>query len=184
MRAAKLRLRGIAFAILCTLTVCARGAELGEYQIKAEFIERFTRFIEWPAAPPQPQGEPFVIGVIGRDPFNGYLEAIARARTIKGRPVKIAHLASLDAIRSCQILFIASSEKGSVVEIVARTRTYPVLTIADTPGALSSGVMINLYTAENKVRFEVNEQQLSRVGFAASAQLLKLARSNQAGGGR
>jgi hypothetical protein len=162
--------------------VCAHGTDLAEYQIKAEFIERFTRFIEWPAAPSQPQSEPFVIGIIGRDPFNGYLEAIARARTIKGRPVRIRHLAGLDAIGSCQILFISSSEKGSFDEIVARARKYPVLTIGDSPGALSSGVMINLYTADNKVRFEINEQQLSKAGFAASAQLLKLARSSAPGG--
>jgi hypothetical protein len=169
---------------LCALSVCAHGAELAEYQIKAEFIERFTRFIEWPAVPSQSQSEPFVIGIIGRDPFNGYLDAIARARTIKGRSVKIQHLAGPDAIGSCQILFLSSSEKGSFDEILALARKYPVLTIGDSPGALAAGVMINLYTADNKVRFEINEQQMNKAGFAASAQLLKLARSSSSGGNR
>jgi hypothetical protein len=169
---------------LCALSVCAHGAELAEYQIKAEFIERFTRFIEWPAAPPQPPGDPFVIGVIGRDPFDGYLDSIARARTIKGRAVKVRHLTSTDAIGSCQILFVSSSEKERFAEIVARARQYPVLTISDSRDAFASGVMINLYTAENKVRFEINEQQLSKAGFSASAQLLKLARSSSSGGNR
>jgi len=171
---------------MCALSLCAHGAELSEYQIKAEFIERFTRFIEWPAAPPQPQNEPFVIGVIGHDPFGGYLDAMARARTIKGRVVKIRHLSSLDAIESCQIVFVASSEKARLPapEIVDRARKHAVLTIADSPGAIASGVMINLYTAENKVRFEINEQQMNKAGFSASAQLLKLARASQSGGSR
>lgn len=174
-------LRKIAVAISVSLSVCAGAAELTEYQIKAEFIERFTRFVEWPAGVVPPPGEPFVIGVIGRDPFGTYLDAIARDRTIKGRAVRIHRLTSLDAAGSCQILFIAASERGRFAEIVAHARKGPVLTIADTPGALSAGVMINLYEADNRVRFEINERQLEQTGFQASAQLLKLARASAPG---
>lgn len=175
-------LRKIAIAILLSLPVCAGAAELAEYQIKAEFIERFTRFVEWPAGSIHAPNDPFVIGIIGRDPFGAYLDTIARNRTIKGRTILIRRLASTDGIGSCHILFVAASEKGRFGEIVARARTAPVLTIADTPGALSSGVMINLYEADNKVRFEINERQLEQAGFQASAQLLKLARSGSPGG--
>lgn len=184
MRAVKLRLWSIAFATLFAISACAFGTELTEYQIKAEFIERFTRFIEWPSSLQRPQSEPFIIGVIGRDPFDGYLDAIARARMIKGRQVKIVHLPSPDEIGSCQLLFVAASERGRIDAILAKARNFPVLTIADSPGSLESGVMINLYTAEHKVRFEINEQEMSKAGFAASAQLLKLARSSAPGGSR
>jgi hypothetical protein len=172
-----LTLRKIAVAILLLVSVSAAAAELAEYQIKAEFIERFTRFVEWPESAPQP-ASPFVIGVIGRDPFGPYLDAIARERTIKGRPVQIHRLKSVDDLASCQIVFIASSEKSRVDEIVTHARAGPVLTIGDSPGFPASGVMINLYTSENKVRFEINEQELSRSGFQASAQLLNLARAS------
>ncbi len=172
-----LTLRKIAVAILLSVSVSAVAAELAEYQIKAEFIERFTRFVEWPESA-SPSASPFVIGVIGRDPFGPYLDAIARERTIKGRPVRIQRLKSVDDLASCQIVFIASSEKSRIDEIVTRARTRPVLTIGDSPGFPASGVMINLYTSENKVRFEINEQELSRSGFQASAQLLKLARAS------
>jgi hypothetical protein len=176
-----LSLQKIAVAMLCAVSVCAGAAEPAEYQIKAEFIERFTRFVEWPQTAQLAPGQPFVIGVIGRDPFGPYLEAIARDRTIKGQQVRISRVSSLDSIGSCRILFVASSEKGRIPEIVVHAREHPVLTIADSPGALASGVMINLYTAENRVRFEINEKELQRAGFQASAQLLKLARASSAG---
>ncbi|MGK2859270.1 MAG: YfiR family protein [Thermoanaerobaculia bacterium] len=173
-----LTLRKIAVAILLVVSVSALAGELAEYQIKAEFIERFTRFVEWPASASQPAASPFVIGIIGRDPFGGYLDAIARERTIKGRPVRIHRLKGIEDAGSCQILFIAASESARVGTIVATTRTRPVLTIGDSPGYLDAGVMINLYTEDNKVRFEINEQELARAGFQASAQLLKLARAS------
>lgn len=176
-----LTLRKIAVAILLLVSVSAAGAELSEYQIKAEFIERFTRFVEWPDPAAQPSSAPFVIGVIGRDPFGAHLDTIARERTIKGRTVLIRRIKALEDASSCEILFISASERSRVGEIVARARTRPVLTIGDSPGYLSAGVMINLYTSENKVRFEINEQELSRSGFQASAQLLKLARASAPG---
>lgn len=175
-------LRKIAVAMLFAVSVSAAATELAEYQIKAEFIERFTRFVEWPAAAAQPSSTPFVVGVIGRDPFGAYLDAIARERTIKGRPVRIQRLKRIEDLGTCQIVFISASEAARVDKIVAKARTLQVLTIGDSPGYLSAGVMINLYTAENKVRFEINEQELSRSGFQASAQLLKLARASAARG--
>lgn len=174
----------IALAILFAVSVCAGAAELSEYQIKAEFIERFTRFVEWPAGTFKSPADPFVIGVIGHDPFGSVLDALSRQRTIQGRSVQIRRLTSLDAIGSCHILFVAPSEKGRLADIAARAKGSPVLTIADTPGALGAGVMINLYTADNRIRFEINEPRLDEAGFEASAQLLKLARSSAPGGGR
>src|SRR5690349_74091 len=40
-----------------------------EFNIKAQYLYNFTQFIEWPPeAFPYP-GAPFVIGIIGEDPF-------------------------------------------------------------------------------------------------------------------
>lgn len=174
----------IAIAILFAVSVCAGAAELAEYQIKAEFIERFTRFVEWPAGAFESPADPFVIGVIGRDPFGSYLDLLSRQRTILGRSVEVRRLGSLEAVGSCHILFVASSERRRIAEIAERAKGSPVLTIADTPGAIDAGVMINLYTAESRIRFEINEARLEEAGFRASAQLLKLARAGAPGGVR
>ena len=151
-----------------------RGEQVPEYEVKAEFIERFTRFIEWPRG--EETKEPFVIGVIGNDPFKGFLDKMASGRRIKGRPVEIRRLRDVIEIDSCQIVFVSSSERERLRIVLARTRSRPILTIGDTSGYASSGVLVNFYTAGDTVRFEMNPAAIERSGLRVSAKLLKLAK--------
>jgi hypothetical protein len=160
-------------AVLCG-AVALRSEQLPEYQVKAEFIERFTRFIEWPRG--APNGGPFVIGVLGTDPFRGYLDKMAAGRKIKGRPVEIRRFRDIAAVDSCDVVFISSSERGRLQAVLARTDSRPILTVADSNGFASSGVLVNFYTSGDTVRFEMNETAIERSGLRVSAKLLKLAR--------
>jgi hypothetical protein len=63
-------------ALLCGalgLTVFLRGAcgaeAPTEYQVKAVFVYNFSRFVEWPPQSFTAPNEPFVIGILGSDPF-------------------------------------------------------------------------------------------------------------------
>ncbi len=171
-------------ALLPALVAClllaldaSAQAPIAEYEAKAEFLERFTRFIEWPAeALPEDPAAPFVLGVLGRDPFGRYLDQMAASRRIKGRPVQVRRWDSLDEVRGCHLLFIASSEKRDLARIVARLGARPVLTVADTPGFADSGVLINLVSEDERIGFEINEAAVRRSGLSFSSKLLRMAR--------
>ena len=163
----------IVLTVLCG-AVALRGEQLPEYQVKAEFIERFTRFIEWPRG--ASGSGPFIIGVLGTDPFRGFLDTRATGRKIKGRPIEIRRFRDLAAVDSCHVVFISSSERGRLAEVLARTASRPILTVADSNGFASSGVLVNFYTSGDTVRFEMNESAIERSGLRVSAKLLKLAR--------
>jgi hypothetical protein len=151
------------------------GAE--EYRLKAEFLERFTRFVEWPAgALPADVGAPFRLCVLGSDPFGGALDELARSRRVGGRPIAIARLAGVDAVGGCHLLFVAGSERGRLAEVVAVARRERALTVGDSEGFGAAGILINLYVAEQKIGFEINERAAREAGFEVSAKLLKLAR--------
>lgn len=160
-------------AVLCG-SMALRSEQLSEYQVKAEFIERFTRFIEWPRG--APASGPFVIGVLGDDPFRGYLDRMAAGRKIKGRPVEIRRFRDLRDVDACQVVFISSSERARLQAVLARTGPHPILTVGDSSGFASAGVLVNFYTAGDTVRFEMNESAIERSGLRVSAKLLKLAR--------
>jgi len=65
-------------------------ADLPEYEVKAVFLERFTRFVEWPDMDPVENPlKNFVIGVIGKNPYGDLLERIYSERKIKDRKVEI-----------------------------------------------------------------------------------------------
>jgi hypothetical protein len=163
-------LRYLAFAILLALT--ARGEQVPEYELKAEFLSRFAAFIEWPQS-----GEPraFTIGVIGRNPFNGYLEKVA-ARKIRNRTVSIRYITGLPEIEGCDIVFICASEKSRLPAILAHTESRPILTVADSNGFAAAGVLINFYTTGDTVRFEINEAAVEKSGLRVSSKLFKLAK--------
>jgi len=74
--------------------------------LKAEFLSRFATFIEWPQGG---ESRTFTIGVVGRSPFNGYLDKLA-ARKIKNRAVSIRYINDLAQIDGCDIVFIGHYE--------------------------------------------------------------------------
>ena len=57
------------FALLLLLGSPVRAES--EYDVKAAYLYKFTKFVEWPEAAFASAEAPFVIGVIGRDPFAG-----------------------------------------------------------------------------------------------------------------
>jgi hypothetical protein len=160
------------FAVALLFALAAHGEQVAEYELKAEFLARFATFIEWP---PGAESRTFTIGVIGHNPFNGYLDKIA-ARKIKNRPVSIRTISELSQIDGCDILFIAASEKSRLQTILAHTESRPILTVADSNGFAAAGVLINFYTTGDTVRFEINEAAVDKSGLHVSSKLFKLAK--------
>lgn len=148
-----------------------------EYEVKAEFLERFTRFIEWPVdSSVSDLSVPFGVCVIGQSPFGSYLDEMAHEVRIKGKAVKIHGILDPNKLDECQILFISESEKDRLAAILTQTEKRPVLTVADTAGFAENGVLINFYKSGTYVRFEINPEAAQQSGLKFSSRLLKLAR--------
>jgi hypothetical protein len=150
--------------------------ELPEYTLKAEFVERFTRFVEWPETALGDPNVPFVIGVWGQSPFESYLDQLAASRRIKGHPVWVLSVGRIEDLDHCQLVFISGSTRGALLRVLGRTAGRPILTVADTSGFGEAGVIINFFKDEDRLRFEVNEAAAERTGLRLGAQLLQLAR--------
>ncbi len=154
----------------------ANGQDL-EYRLKAELMERFTRFVEWPEeSSVKDRTIPFLICIAGKNPFGKYLEELANDIKIRGKRVQILEVTDLKQIEFCQILFISSTEEKRLSEILSHAEDRPILTIGDTPGFAQNGVLINFYSIEKYVRFEVNYSTIQKSKLKFSSRLLKLAR--------
>src|SRR5690242_6746479 len=79
---------------LIAVAVCW-GTAAPEYQVKAVFLFNFAQFVEWPAGSFQAADAPFVIGVLGQDPFGAQLDAVARGETVGQRPLAIRRYRSI-----------------------------------------------------------------------------------------
>jgi hypothetical protein len=164
------------FVIFLVFHGSSSGEEY-EYKLKAEFIERFTRFIEWPPGSSVREPDiPFDICIAGTNPFGEYLTALARDVKIKNKPVRIVPIKKEQHLEACNVLFITAGEKPHLDEILGKVSETPVLTVGDTPGFAEKGVLINFYRSGNYVRFEINNGAAGRSGLRFSSRLLKLAR--------
>jgi hypothetical protein len=157
-------------------TVSAQGFDTSEYEIKAAFLFNFAKFVEWPPGAMDDSNGSFVIGILGRDPFNTALERTIGEKTVRGTAIQIRRFRRIDDVRSCQILFISESEKGSLPGILDKIQDQSILTVSDMPDFARRGGMIHFYMENNKVRFIIHVQAAEKAGLKLSAKLLALAR--------
>lgn len=150
-------------------------ARPNEYQVKAAFIRNFVKFVEWPNAGPAGGAFPRALCIFGADPFGPSAYVILDGSS-RGAEMPATRIGSLKEARDCRILFVSSSEKERLADVIAAVADSPVLTIADSEGGARQGIMINFYLEEEMVRFEINIEALRRAGLKAGASLLKLAR--------
>jgi hypothetical protein len=150
-------------------------------QVKAAYLYKLPKFLDWPVSAYEGDPKNFVIGVLGEDPFGRILDDTIRAKTVGSRPVKVRRLRWTNdkdraALKRCQVLFISASERHRLGEVLAELTEQPVLLVSDIPDFASMGGMIGLVLEEGRIVFEINVVSVERAGLHAQSKLLRLAR--------
>ena len=154
----------------------AQNDGTSEYEIKAAFLFNFAKFVEWPDWAMDATGNSFVIGILGKDPFNNALEQTIGEKTVRGAPLRISRFSRVEDVGPCHILFISGSEKNNLPAVLKSLEGRDILTVSDMPDFARFGGMITLYTENNKVRFMINTRSAEKAGLRLSAKLLTLAK--------
>jgi hypothetical protein len=170
------RLSLLVGAAFVTSAAWAQEGSSREYQIKAAFLYNFVQFVKWPPDAFTSPGAPLSIGILGDDPFDGALEDTIHGEAVDGHKLVVMHSHSLDDLRGCQLIFVARSEEGQMVQILSTTGPRPVLTVSEIQSFAENGGDIDFYIAEGKVRFEINAGAARHAGLKISSQLLALGR--------
>lgn len=180
----RLRVRTIPTTILAVLlllaffTTATPGRDISvEYKIKAAYLFNFAKFVTWPPRAFSAPDAPYIIGIVGNDPFGDDLDETIRGKTVGGRPFVVHRIASPDAIGFCHILFISDSEARHIERIIEHLRTQPVLTVGEMDGFLKAGGMIRFVMANNNVRFEIAPGTARDVSLQVSSKLIQVAQS-------
>jgi len=137
-----------------------------EYRVKAVFLFNFAQFVEWPPEAFTRPDEPFVIGVLGKDPFGAELDSVVRGESVAQRSLVVERYYNIGELHNCHILYIARSEIGHLPQILAALSGRSVLTVSDADGDDQTGVMIRLVNRDNRVRLQID------VGAAKAGHLL------------
>jgi hypothetical protein len=150
---------------------------LPEYQVKAAYLFNFLKFIQWPEDAFTDSLAPIVIGIVGDDPFGSALPEVVVGKTVQGRDLVIRKYHSGENLRGATILFISTSEKKRLPQILASLHGSSALTVADVNGFLDEGGMIQFVSENDRVRFSINVDATSRARLKVSSKLLSLARA-------
>jgi hypothetical protein len=167
----------------CLLTLLLAGASVAqevvderlEYNVKAASIYAFGRYVTWPDSAFENEKSPFVIGVLGGNPFGDALDHIAEKKTIQERRIEVRLLESPEQCAGCHIVFVTRAvPKASEAEVFKYSLRKPVLLVGETNGFAERGGIINFYQSGNNVRFELNPEIAEEAKLNLNAKLLSL----------
>jgi YfiR/HmsC-like len=165
----------VTLALFGTAGLLAQQPRPNEYQVKAAYLYNFGKFVEWPAIATAANHDPFLICVLGKDPFGTSLDATIAGEAINGERVLAKRVSKPQEALNCRVLFISSSEEAQLKEILATLAKASVLTVSDMPQFTRGGGMIQFVQEASRVRFEVNLTVAERAGLTLNSQLLKVA---------
>jgi len=183
---------------VCLLTNLAAASD--EYAVKADYMLTMAEYVEWPADAFSDARAPFVLGIIGDNPFGAELERL-KDKKVNGRPLEIRRFngakefsgrlapgrrqAALDterrrklaSLKSCHILFVSSSEENFYWSLILRPLgSASVLTVGETASFVEEGGIVNFLKEGNKVGLEISLEAAERARLQISSRLLGLAK--------
>ncbi|HYD83765.1 MAG TPA: YfiR family protein [Opitutus sp.] len=163
-------------AVLCALLAPLSAAELTkESDVKAALLYNFTQFAEWPPSAFEGADDPFVIGIMGRDPLGGVLDKLVEHEAVAGHRIVVTRYRNVEAARQAHVLYISASERAELSHILPALAGHPVLTVADFDGFLDRGGMVVLQRGRNqKIRIRVNLAAAQAASLTFSAKLLRV----------
>ncbi|MCX6344584.1 MAG: YfiR family protein [Armatimonadetes bacterium] len=166
----------ISFLCMISLSSQVNASPTGtDAEVKAAFVCQFPNFIDWPDSAFTDANSPFVIGVLGDDPFGSTLDNMVKGKTINGRKMIVKRSNSVNNLQSCQIVFISSSEKYRLSRIIDSFKGSNALLVSDINDFAKKGGIIGFIYKDNKIAIQINQEAAKRSKLKISSKLLRLA---------
>ncbi len=163
--------------VICsTFYLSAQTLPSSEYQEKAVFILNFTQFIKWPDSAFTAINSPLIIGVLGENPFDFYLEEKVKGENANGHPLIVQYYKNFEDIKTCHLLFINLPEKTKQEEVLKNLRGLSILSVTDDPDLSKQKEVIKFYKENNKIQFQINTEAAKDADLVISSKLLNIAK--------
>jgi hypothetical protein len=158
--------------VLLSLAISASAQQATDYKVHANIIYRFTKYIEWPE---DKQAGDFVIGIVGDSPLYEELGALTANKLVGNQKIIIKKFSTGAASYTCQVLFISQEESRSLKRIAPLTADQPVLLVTEENGLAKKGSCINFIIVDDRLKLEINKNNVLSRNLNIASELLKLA---------
>jgi preprotein translocase subunit Sec61beta len=153
----------------------AQTASTREYSMKAAFLYNFTQFVEWPDAAFTSKTAPFIIGILGVDPFKEIIDESVAGQKVGDHPIIVNRFAGVSEFKACHMLYVPEGEAGNFLKALPSMESKHMLTVSDAIGFANSGGMIRFYLEENKIKIQIHPAIAKAADLNISSKLLQLA---------
>lgn len=165
----------ICVLVMISLQLQAQKFSSREYNIKAIFLYNFTQFVEWPPNALGNVESPFVIGILGDDPFRTFIDQTVAGEKVKGHAIEIQRFNDVKDIKNCHILYISAKEATRLNEVLSAIPNKNVLTVSDIPNFARTGGIIHFINLNNKIGLQINASAAKAAELNISSKLLRVA---------
>jgi hypothetical protein len=162
-------------AIMGARSSAAQSVQASASEVQAVFLFNFAQFVDWPAEAFADPQAPLVIGILGKDPFGGFLDETVRGETVRGRTFRVDRYRRVEELRDCHILFIGRSETKRLDSILAALKDRPILTVSSGDDFDRAGGIIRFILDKSKIRLSVDLEAAQAARLTFSSKLLRSA---------
>lgn len=146
-----------------------------EYPVKATFLYKFGSFVEWPPAAFASPTAPFVVCIVGDDPFGPVLDRAAANERVGLHPVAVRRMAQVAAGPiPCHVLYTIGSKAQPAAEVLSAVRGAPILTVTDERRGDGARGIVHFVVRNNRVRFLIDGAASEENGLTISSKLMSL----------
>ncbi len=169
---------------LAALLLCAAGTSYArvsprpislEYRVKATYLYKLAPFVDWPPTAFVSASAPFVICVVGRDPFHDFLVRAVTGKRFGSHPFIVRKLRTLGRRSGCHIVFISAMHGARLRRVLATVAGEPVLTVTDSVTDPRAPSIIHFVIERGHIRFDIDLDAAARNHLRISSKLLHLA---------
>lgn len=144
------------------------------YQIKTSYIYNVLQFVCFPES--SLQSKTVNVCVLGENGFGNALNEVDGAKTPQGN-MHVLRLGSYHPrlpLEKCNLLYLMDSERASSAAILHNIDPQQILTISESPSFIEHGGLIELYLADDSLRFRINVELAKTSKYRIDAQLIQL----------
>ena len=158
--------------LILVLSITRLSAQTSISQAQAVFLFNFTKMVEWPL---DYKSGDFVIGVCGTSEVTESLKYYTKGKTVGQQNIKIVQFANGERTGKCHILFVCFPNTKELTTIINRISGNKTLIVCEKTGALSNGAAINFVVLEDKLKFELKQQNAIKFGLKILSSLQNMA---------
>lgn len=142
-----------------------------EYSVKAALLIKLSQFVRWPTNSFKSPKAPFVVGILGTDPFGKELETAADDETVDKRSYRIKRSESPKDLAECQLVFITRADSKATSAAIAALPKTGMLIVGETERFCREGGMVSLLLVEDFPLIEINLAGARAAGLEISGAL-------------